>query len=308
MFDWIKFFPFIARYDYKQTEIRGPYFEKPKQCVWHFGDCRFSFKAPKSNSVFGFSNKGMRVEREHPKRNLNLLQAMGSVPNGGDWDNPKTRWSYRQFYLDEWFFVGPWFTGIQACFSARASIILVSPLSSFYGKNFFHPNVFETAVGSILDCRYGHHEFNTKKKAHFRGPLNWKVLPISESVKAISCDIHGIGNGTVDDPELYRHVYFPISKDKIVYINFDFGGVAMYHDMVRAKPLFNLCNSIIDSMHLEVGPATLAEWDKVKATCPDMSITETFGELQWPLAPEKPTKKKREFDITPASSVLKRIG
>ena len=308
MFDWIKFFPLAMKDDHKPSEVRGPYFPKPKKVKWCFGDSELYFKAPRSNPVFSLSGRGWSLDKLIPKNKDLLPPRFTSPPNAGHWDNPVTRWSYSRFYSNEWFFLGPWFTGVQARLGMGACLLETSHLSPFFKKNMFHPKVFESAVASILDCRYGHHDFNTKKKAHFRGPLNWRVIPISNSIQAAVCDVHCVGNGTVDDPVVYRKIYIPITSSHILNINFDFTGADLKNDTVRAKPLLALCNSIIDSIRLYVGPETQAEWDKVKATCPDMSITETFGELQWPLAPEKPPKKKREVDITPASSVLKRIG
>ena len=90
-------------------------------------------------------------------------------------------------------------------------------------------------------------------------------------------------------------------------IDISFGDVAIYRDKIKAAPLFQLCDSIIDSMRLEVGKDTQAEWNKVKATCPDMSITETFGEFPWPLFKEKAPKKHKLVDVTPDTGSPKPI-
>ncbi|WGO98090.1 hypothetical protein QFX18_18965 [Saccharophagus degradans] len=306
MIDWLKFFPFALRDEPNPSEVRGPYFSKPVPIKWQFGDSFLHFTAPRSNAVFSFSGRSRSVDRVVPKKR-DILKALGPRPNTGDWDNPVNRWNYNLIYFNAWYFVGPWFCGAKARFSVRANLIETSRLSSFFNRNMFHPKVFESAVASILDCHYGHHDFNTKTKAHFRGPLNWQVLPISNSIQAVVCDVHCVGNGTVEDPEVYRKIYIPITSSHILNFNFDFCGADLKNDTVRAKPLLALCNSIIDSIRLDVGPETQAEWDKVKAACPDMSITETFGELQWPLAPEKPPKEKREVDITPQSAGFEKL-
>ena len=90
-------------------------------------------------------------------------------------------------------------------------------------------------------------------------------------------------------------------------IDFNFGGTEIYRDEVCAKPLFKLCDSIINSFRLDVGAQTQAEWDKVKATCTDMSITETMGEFPWPLKKEKPTKNPKEVDITPSPETIEHL-
>ncbi len=125
------------------------------------------------------------------------------------------------------------------------------------------------------------------------------MLPLSSSIQAIVCDIHDIAGGPKNNPLLQRLVFFPVTKQHFSRILFDFGGVEIYRDEIRSKPLLSLADSIINSMRLDVGPSTQAEWDKVKEACPDMSITETFGELPWPLIKEKANKKRKETDITP---------
>lgn len=306
MFDWIKFFPFACRDDVKPAEVRGPYLTKPKTVKWRLGDSTLRFKAPRSNPVFGLDGRDWPVNAVSPKRK-DIFKTIGPRPNAGHTDDPVNRWHYHSFYSNTFFFIGPWFTGVQARLEHRAHILYPSINSAFFDKNLFHPRVFESAVASVLDCYYGYHQFNTKKRAFFRGPLNWRVLPISKSIQAIVCDIHAIGNGGKDNPHLYREIYIPVSATQILSIDLDFGGVNIYQDEVCSKPMFELCDSIIDSLQLEVGEQTQAEWDKVKATCPDMSITETFGELPWPLIKEKPAKKPKEVDITPKSEPIKRM-
>ena len=51
--------------------------------------------------------------------------------------------------------------------------------------------------------------------------------------------------------------------------------------------MFELTESIIRSIKLNVGPETQAEWNKVKADIQDMSFSEAFGELKWPIKPEE---------------------
>lgn len=306
MFDWIKYFPLGLKVDHKPSEVRGPYFTKPKQVKWRFGDSTLYLDAPRSNPVFSFSGRGRPVNALTPRRK-DILKTIGPRPNEGRFDDPTTRWKYHIFYSNTWYFVGPWFTGEQASLSVKASLDYVSTLSTFYNKNMFHPNVFESAVADILDGSYGYRKNGSGRKAHYRGPLNWRVLPLSDSIQGVVCDVHCVGNSCNEDPTLHRLVYIPVTPSLMLSIILDFGGAGIYTDEIRSKPLFELCNSIIDSMRLEVGEHTQAEWDKVKATCPDMSITDTFGELPWPLTKEKPSKKRKEKDITSKPSRVERL-
>lgn len=137
-------------------------------------------------------------------------------------------------------------------------------------------------MADYLDSFFGH--VKTGGKPHFRGPLNWQVLDISETIKAALMDIHVIGNTSVNNPCLKKLAFFPISDTQIVCLFFDFGGILINgSDPVDPTPMLELADKIINSFRLEVGPKTLANWNAVKATCPDMSVTREFGELKWPI-------------------------
>jgi len=303
MFEWLKFFPFAWRVDRKPVEIRGPYFSKMRKNKWFLQDSLLHFGAPSSNPIFGFSGRSWSVDAVLPGSANILKSPWQRVYNSGS-DAPPSEWDYYRFYSNTWYFVGPWFTGLKA--RLKASALLVTPDDggggAFEDKNLFHPKVFESAIANYLDTAYGYKKVG--RKPRYRGPLHWRVLPISPSIHAVVCDIHEIGNSSKENPTLHRLVYFPVTPQKFIQINFDFGGTSIYRDEVRAKPLFKLCDSIIDSLRLQVGAQTQAEWDKVKATCPDMSITEIFGELPWPLKVEKARKKPKEVDITATPDAL----
>ncbi|WP_320820422.1 hypothetical protein [Thalassolituus sp.] len=290
---WLKFFPF-AKAQYERPiikEISGPYFSKLWANNWRFVDSIFLFNAPWANPVMGFDGCGRTVGGKQP-RPINILAGDLERVFGGASDS----WDLDFFYENTWYFVGPWFTGPQASLRASSLLVSASRDSEFIESNIFHPRVFEEAIANYLDKTYGYDR--SGKKPHYRGPLNWRVLPISSSLQAVVCDIHQIHNGSKENPSVSRLVFFPVSKHQFVRVLFDFGGISI-HDEIRAKPLFALCDSIIDSMRLNVGKSTQAQWDQVKATCPDMSLTENFGELPWPLIKEKPSKKPKERDITP---------
>jgi hypothetical protein len=303
MFDWLKFFPFVWDINYKPVGIRGPYFPKLRQNKWFLGGGTLKFSAPWSNPIFGFSGRGDSVDALLPG-SANILTKQLERTHSHNSGAPPSAWDMRTFYSNTWYFVGPWFTGFRAELSASAHLLTANEDSSFTDKNVFHPRVFESAVANYLDNTYGYDRRGSKPI--YRAPLNWRVLSISPSIQAVVCDVHHIGNSCKENPTLQRLVYFPISPQKFIQINFNFGGTQIYRDEVRAKPLFELCDSIIDSLRLDVGPETQAQWDKVKATCPDMSLTETFGELPWPLKVEKKSKKSKEVDITPTPELLER--
>ena len=299
MLDWLRFFPYArGRGDApKATEVRGPYFRKPRPNQWRFGDCVLQFKAPWANPILGFDGNGSSVAGISPGRRDIL--STNIQPSYGSSDAPVDEWSSIVFYENSWYFTGPWFTGYEARLRARGILVSADKRSPFAETNLLNPKAFESAIASYLDNSFGY--YRSGKRPHFRGPLNWRVLRVSSEIQSIVCDIHYIANGGRDNPDLARLLFIQMTATHFISINFDFGDIDAHDDM-RLKPLMELCNSIIDSMHLEVGPATQAEWNKVKSTCPDMSLTDTFAELPWPLYKEKPNKKPREIDITQSTA------
>ena len=299
MLDWLKFFPFVstsrvfARPDIQ--EIRGPYIATPRKNRWRIGDSTFYFKAPWTNPILGFGGLGGygRTVTSINPGGRNILRSDWERVSGSAGKCPRVQDQW-WFYANDWYFVGPWFTGEEGRLTAGALLIDTHQDDDL---SVFHPKVFESTVCDLLDYGYGYDR--SGQKPHYRAPLNWHLKPLSTSIQAIVCDLHEIHNGGIDNPEVIRFVYFPVSVHQIVRISFSFIGLDI-HDEVRAKPIFALCNSIIDSMRLEVGKSTQAEWDKVQETCPGVSLSETMGEFKWPLFENEADNEPDEKDITPS--------
>ncbi|MCA6063903.1 hypothetical protein, partial [Thalassolituus marinus] len=269
MWDWLKFFPFEHPRNVhpKANEIRGPYLTTPVNNKWIFDDSAFYFKAPRSNPVFGLFGDGDSVDGVKPGL-MNILKGQWERVYGGS-ESPPDCWGTDLFYRNEWYFVGPWFSGKQATFSSLALLVSANNESKFLNSSLLHPRVFEMAVADYLDSSYGYKR--SGESPIYRGPLNWRIQSLSSTIKAVVCDIHHIHNGGKDNPMLRRLVFFPVTDHQFVQVVFNFGGVAIYRDDMRTKPLMALCDSIINSMHMTVGESTLAKWNKVKEECPDMS-------------------------------------
>ncbi|GAB2189319.1 hypothetical protein MAH1_09270 [Sessilibacter sp. MAH1] len=295
--DWLKFFPYAKGQSKRPvvTEIRGPYFSKPRQNKWFFGGSVFYFDAPWANPILGFDGDGRSVDAMHPgAKDISVRSRFESNYRP---DTRRNQWYVVPFYRNTWYFVGAWFTGIEARLDATAAILTARKGSIFKESSLFHPRAFESAIANYLDDLYGYDR--SGKRPYYRGPLHWQVLPLSDTIQGVVCDIHQIHNGSRENPEVRRLVLFPVSTDQFVCIKFNLTSVELYRNELRAKPMLALTDSIINSMRLQVGQKAQAEWDKVKATCDDMSITDTFGELTWPLFEEKKSRKKTEVDITP---------
>lgn len=300
MLHWLKFFPFASREHFAcpdPQEIRGPYFAKLRENTWRFGDSTFYFSAPRANPVLSFRGVERTLVSVSPGRR-NILTGLFERVSGSSGCSPRVK-DERWFYAKHWYFVGPWFTGVEGGLNASALLVYTRQDAQ---SNLFHPRVFESTVCDYLDHGYGYRR--SDKKPRYRGPLNWHVKPLSSSIQAVVCDLHEIHNGGKDNPGLTRFVFFPVSTHQFVEISFRFVGLDI-HDEVRAKPIFALCDSIIDSMRLEVGKSTQGEWDKVKETCTDMALSESMGEFQWPLFKEEPNDEPTEKDITLVDEIQK---
>jgi hypothetical protein len=294
MLNWLKFFPFSIEKDSrnKPAEIHGPYFSKLRKNKWTFGDTNLLFDAPWANPIFSLDGSGSTVDAIKPGRVNILKDDWERVYNNSD--APRDFLDKSLFYENTWYFSGPWFSGMKEFLIGRAILASVSKGSRFEKLNLLDPRIFEIALSDFLDHAYGYDR--SGKRPHYRGPLNWSVLPMSPTVHGIVCDIHQIHNGSRDNPVVTRLVFFPVTSSQFIRVSFSFGGLDI-HDEVRAKPIFALCDSIIDSMRLEVGLSTQAEWNKVKESCPDMSLSETMGEFKWPLFKEEPNKEPTEKEI-----------
>jgi hypothetical protein len=300
MLDWLRFFPFASYNQFARPnieEIQGPYFSKLRNNTWRFGDTSFHFKAPWANPIFGFGGLGRSVKSMTPGRQ-NIFSGRWERVYGSSETSPRIvdQW---WFYANDWYFVGPWFTGEEGRLTVGALLIDTQQDDDL---SVLHPKVFESTVCDLLDYEYGYRR--SGKNPHYRGPLNWRLKQLSTSIQAIVCDLHEIHNGGIDNPEVIRFVYFPVSAHQFVEISFSFIGLDI-HDEVRAKPIFALCDSIIDSMRLEVGKSTQAEWDKVKETCPDMLLSDTMGEFKWSLFEEVANSEPTEKEILQADDTKK---
>jgi hypothetical protein len=281
MLDWLRYFPLTLRYSSEPVTPQGPYFPWMLKHKWQFRDSYFHLRCPIANPVMG--DPGLWRKSLSPGRD-DITQY--SFNNGQlALMHTQQRWRHEHFFARTWLFVGPWFMGIKSFLAFSASIITAKKTEMFPESSFFHPRVFENAVVDYLNSYFGH--VKTGQKPHFRGPLNWKILDISDTIKAALMDIHVIGNTSINNPCLKKMIFFSISDTQIINLYFDFGGTLISgRDPVNPAPMLELADKIIASFRLEVGPKTLADWNAVKAICPDMSITPEFGELKWPVNPK----------------------
>ncbi|MGI9278899.1 MAG: hypothetical protein ACR2PX_04615 [Endozoicomonas sp.] len=64
------------------------------------------------------------------------------------------------------------------------------------------------------------------------------------------------------------------------------GGAEQEAHLIDDKPMDELIDNIINSIQLTLSPEAQAQYDRVKAECPDMQVTEDFPPLDWSDKPE----------------------
>ncbi len=214
---------------------------------------------------------------------------------------PNNRWHYGHFFTRYWNFLPPWFTPGGSTLCMFGNIHGPGEQQDYQGSSFFHPRVFETAIADYLNSYYGFHK--SYRKPHYRGPLNWRVLPLSDTIHAACFDIHDI-HLSRECPRLIRLILIPIAHDRFIEIKFHFFGTPISSDKIDTRPMFELMDAVIDTFSLEVGEHTLAQWQQVQAQCPDMSLTKDFAELQWPIKSEEVGKAQASPETESPSESL----
>lgn len=296
MTNWLKYFPLSLgfRQSNEFAIPQGPYFSQLKSQTWRFSDSAFHFSAPRPNNIIGFerySRKAVKINYS-TRTNLNKVRVSNYTPTF----MPSLRWNYCRFFANEWFFVGPWFSGEKASLTMIGDVIEIDSAKDYEGSSFFHPRVFESVVADWLDSFYGHRK--SGRSSLFAGPKDWTILDISETIKAISMEIHKI-EFSKKNPVIYKNIFFPISNNRFMNITFNFSGLRRKENYTDTTPVFELCDKIVESFRLKVGPESLAQWQRVAKTCPDMSLTPTFGELQWPIRKSRKKNQETEKEIKP---------
>ncbi|KZY99047.1 hypothetical protein A3746_05915 [Oleibacter sp. HI0075] len=299
--DWIKFFPFVHRRTSRQhiTEVKGPYFSKRWKNTWNMGDSVFEFYAPWAVPVLGTDGDSLGTYSRKPGK-ADVLKK--TFERSIMVDGPRlSGWKNSYFYANNWYFLAPWFKGVEATLAVKAAVVKSYEPAPGDNLGLFNPKVFELAVGQYIDKRFGRARHDGKPFC--RGPMRWESVPICDSVNALLVDIHVIGNTGIEFPDLMRMLYFPVSDNQFVEITFDFGGTDILRDKVRTIPQMELCDSIINSMRLHVGPKTRAAWEKAQR--PGVKLSESMGEFNWPIIEEDASNESAERDITPTDVELR---
>lgn len=277
MWDSIKYFPLDWRKRDHYCTPRGPKVSSARQLSFTIGGSQLNFRAPK-HSPHRRQNLSTEPNKYKHEELSGGLQRYATDLMANDY------WRSRTIFHREWAFWGPWMTGAKAQLAMAVTIVGRDESHEYQNTSFFHPRVFETVVADYLSARYGHNK--TGGAFPYRGPLNWRPiggLPIF----AARCTVCKVGStDNLIAPEDF--LLFPITGKNFIKITFK---QRIFSDD-RSGPLFDtnpveeLQEAIISTIQVEMGDKVQAEWNRIAAHCPDMSLTEHFAPLKWPIDPD----------------------
>lgn len=277
MWDSFKYLPLDWRKRDNDCTPLGPRMSFARSVSFIIGGSRLTFLAPK-HSPHRRQNSSTEPNKYKHEELSGGLQRYAKDLMANDF------WRSRTIFRREWAFWGPWMTGAKAQLAMAVTIVGRDENHEYANASFFHPRVFESVVADFLNARYGHS--NVDDALPYRGPLNWKPLR-KLSVFGARCTICKVGstNNLIAPLDL---LLFPITDKHFIKITFD----PRIYSKDRSGPFFDtspiddLQKAIINTIKLELGPEAQAEWNRVSADCPDMSLTEHFAPLKWPIDPD----------------------
>ncbi len=276
MINWIKYLPFDLRgiepYQ-KQPSPRGPSFDLARTKRYRIGGSELSFKAPRHRPSHSYyiagdaSSFNDALEYQTESFNRNVM--------------PNEHWRYISILYRTWGFFGPWLTGAQ--YQLRCAVSLITPTEADEEVSFFHPKAFEHALADYLTSLYGHDTYSDV--CRWRAPVNWAPR-VNLPIPSVVFDVMPSNNSDTNREQLFC---FPVTDRHILKValihelyshnmNIARKDLKQYFDI---KPMETLANQIIDSFQFKLSPEIQAQFDKVKAECPDMRLSESFAPLKW---------------------------
>ena len=259
MIDWLKYYPIKLRHDLSIKVAQGPLFAKAKPVKLTINSCKLTLKLPKHRSkritpIAVRNQDGM----DTPFYNYNFFA-------NKVWENSivlNRSWSYRK----------AWFAGTAGELYCTVSIVRRTQNSKFKNVSFFHPKGFEFAITNWLDNSFGHLHYDNGKP-RLRAPVNWNTqlkLPVFGATFEVTGEMPGC------------YLMFPISDECFTVVELGFSGP----NEVTLVDMKNVAAQIIDSVRLELSPAVAARLAEMKKEYGDLSLSETFAPLKWPVAAE----------------------
>lgn len=261
MINWLKYYPIRFRFldrDY-DAEYQGPSFSQAKPITLLAGGNTIRLKVPKHKTTY-----------DEPPIYVKSQDGMDTGFESYHSSVATKNWEYSTLVFRCWDYLYAWFRGRSGMLSMHISIVTRAENKAFTNTSFFHPRSFEFILTNYLNTQFGHE--HSLGVADYRAPVNWQVhqqLPVFSA----SFEVGGINK---------RLFYvFPITDTHFVELSFSLDNEDKLREEMKV-----VAKEIIQSVILELGAQSQAQWDRVKAECSDMQLSEHFAPLQWPIKPE----------------------
>ncbi|WP_288131613.1 hypothetical protein [Microbulbifer sp.] len=208
---------------------------------------------------------------------------------------PGEGWEEAPLFGRTWDFYGSWFVGNVARIYCYGSVL--RPKQFRESMNFLHPRAFESAVLGYLTAQWGHEVDEDDGMPYQKAPVNWH--PVKEMpAPAVILDMRKTKSlGGCNS----RMLFFPISQDRFVCFDFTYdqyctGPLEDEDSKISPKPLLELIDNVIASMHFTPSAELQQAIDEVKQQCPDLSMSSECQPLKWPAHVDKDGITIVEYD------------
>lgn len=282
MIDFIKYFPIKMRQQYDHCIPKGPSIKNAKKITCTIGETKLLLKAPRHSP-----KRSTTPKIDPDKRDITNF----SFEDSGD--NSNCKWKECNFFVRQWAFWGPWFTGAQADVSMVIGLCKLKDQKE--GLTFFNPRYFEGCIADLLTEKHGHRK-SKKGEPYFQGPLNWKAHT-DMNVFSATFGVDPIQLGFFAPQRKY--IAFPISENSLILASLGLsinktGDLKERQSQVDTSEAQQLIDDIISSFEIELGPKAKAELELAKVENPNLTLCETFAPLKWPV-PEQQEKKVEQL-------------
>ncbi|ABC30937.1 conserved hypothetical protein [Hahella chejuensis KCTC 2396] len=175
-------------------------------------------------------------------------------------------------------FRGPLFTGYVAQLNTSLLIIKHKPTRPDF--SLFNPHDFENTILSTLSAEYGNEIL--LGRSSYDAPIDWEVVKDFP----VPCVTYEVRSGPHRDGWRNKYMAFPLRHEFYVRMSFHFeqSAVGKLNDqdrLINPMPLYELSQSIINSIKLELSPDAEKELEDVRSANPDAKLNEKVDPLKW---------------------------
>ena len=275
MFNW----PIKLR---QQTEFcipKGPSFKFSGKVFFSIGGTKISLRAPRHSFA-----SPIEAIRPH---NINDLNDLRMRP----WGQDKEEWLFEGFFLRQWKFYGPWFSGYKG--NLTLDITLITRNDESDSASLFRPKVFENAISDHLKMIYSDDIYEGAQE--WLVPVEWKAVTTWSCVAAT---FYAKPNSKVPgNHSPSRYFVLPVSDKHMIRMCFDLrrdcaGRQEEQDKEVGMAEIEQLSTDIMNSIQIELSPEALAQNAKALEGVENTQLSENFPPLKW-TTPEQDAEHER---------------